>query len=346
LVDRPLVSVLIASDRVEGSLSECLASLAAQQGAPEFEVVVASSRAPDPAAEPSLELIWVEVADRNPSVRRNRAAAGSLGSILAFLDDDAAAEPEWMTAGVAALRRCGIAGGPDLGPAGAPYGERLSDLLLATPWIGSGIPAHERSPRSGPVRSPHDVALCNLFVRREVFESLGGFDESFGYIGEDTDFVRRAMKKGIAVEIDSAVRVRHRRRGFPGAYLTQRWRYRVKTGRLLVERPGLHARGRIAAFLAAGFLASAAAALYGPRFLLPAMAAYAVLTWICSFPIWREDLVLFPAVPFAFAAHHATYFAGLLAGMARGAFSAARSGAFARPSTRPSAGPSTRDAAR
>src|SRR5215471_15855200 len=80
-VDRPLVSVLIASDRVEGSLSECLASLAAQQGAPEFEVVVASSRAPDPASEPSLDLIWVEVADRNPSVRRNRAAAGSLGSV-------------------------------------------------------------------------------------------------------------------------------------------------------------------------------------------------------------------------------------------------------------------------
>jgi GT2 family glycosyltransferase len=326
-VERPLVSVLIASDRVEGWLADCLASLAAQKGAPEFEVVVASATAPNPASEPSLDLLWVEVADRNPSVRRNRAAAGSLGSILAFLDDDAAAEPEWMASGVAALRRCGIAGGPDLGPSGAPYRERLSDLLLATPWIGSGVPAHERQPRGGPVRSPHDVALCNLFVRREVFESLGGFDESFGYIGEDTDFVRRAMARGVPVELDCAVRVRHRRRGFPGAYLTQRWRYRVKTGRLLIEHPGLHARGRIAAFLAAGFLASAAAAVYGPRFLLPAIAVYAAITWICSFPIWRRDPALFPAVPFAFAAHHATYFAGLLVGMARGALATARTAA-------------------
>jgi GT2 family glycosyltransferase len=315
----PAVSVLIASDRVEGSLSECLASLAIQQRAPDFEVVVASSVRPPSAPGEPFPLRWVEVADRNPGRRRNRAAREARGSLLAFLDDDAAAEPDWIRAGAAALARCGIAGGPDLGPSDAPYRERLSDLLLATPWIGSGVPAHERSPRPGPVRSPHDVALCNLFVRRDVFEALEGFDESFGYIGEDTDFVRRALEKGIAVELDPAVRVRHRRREFPRAYLAQRWRYRVKTGRLLIERPGLHARGRIAAFLAAGFLASAGAALFGLQFLGPALLTYAAIVWACSFSIWRKDPLLFPAVPPAFAAHHATYFAGLLVGMAQGA---------------------------
>src|SRR5262249_29127906 len=193
---------------------------------------------------------------------------------------------------------------------------------LSTPWVGSGLPAHERRPRAGPVRSPHDVALCNLFVRREVFESLVGFDESFGYIGEDTDFVKRAMENGVTVALAPDIRVRHRRREFPGAYLSQRFRYRVKTGRLLIERPGLHARGRIAVFLAAGFLATAGAAVFGMRFLLPAISAYAGVTWIASFPIWRRDLALFPAVPVAFAMHHATYFAGLLVGMARGLSSA------------------------
>jgi GT2 family glycosyltransferase len=320
LVAGPVVSVLIASDRVGESLPDCLASLAAQSGAPDFEVVVASSAPPRPLPGETLAARWIEVADRNPAHRRNRAAREARGTLLAFLDDDATAEPEWIAAGAAALSRFGIAGGPDLGPAGAPYWERVSDLLLSTPVIGSGVPAHERRPRPGPVRSPHDVALCNLFVRRDVFESLGGFDESFGYIGEDTDFVRRAMERGVAVALDPAVRVRHRRREFPGAYLSQRFRYRVKTGRLLVERPGLHARGRIAALLACGFLATAGTAALGARFLAPAAAAYAGITWALSFPIWRKDPLLFPAVPFAFAMHHATYFAGLLVGMARGAF--------------------------
>jgi GT2 family glycosyltransferase len=255
------------------------------------------------------------VAERNPAHRRNRGASEARGASLAFLDDDATAEPGWIAAGSAGLGFFGVVGGLDLSPTNAPYTERISDLLLSTPWIGSGVPAHQREPRGGPVRSPHDVALCNLFVRREVFESLGGFDESFGYIGEDTDFVRRAMEKGVGVALKPEVRVRHRRRKFPGAYLAQRFRYRVKTGRLLIERPGLHARGRISAFLACGFLATAGVAAFGLRFLLPAILAYAAATWIASFQIWRRDPLLVPAVPIAFALHHATYFAGLLVGI-------------------------------
>ena len=317
-VPEPLVSVVIASDRVQESLPDCLASLAAQEDAPGFEVLVASGAPPGAVPGDSFAMRWTEVADRNPARRRNRAAREARGLFLAFLDDDAAAEPAWLSTGVRALERCGIVGGPDLPPAGAPYGERIADLLLATRWIGSGVPAHERRPRAGPIRSAHDVALCNLFVKREVFESLGGFDETFGYIGEDTDFVRRARERGIAVLLDPALRVRHRRRSFPGAYLAQRWRYRVKTGRLLVERPGLHARGRIAAFLAVGFTVTAGAALFGRSFLVPALVAYALTTWTLSFPIWSRDPALFPAVPFAFALHHATYFGGLLVGLTRG----------------------------
>jgi hypothetical protein len=313
--------VIIASERVAGSLADTLASLGAQLDPPAFEVLVASSRPPPPGHP--VPPRWVEVASANPAARRNRAAQAAGGEVLAFLDDDAVAEPRWLAAGVAALARCEVAGGPDPGPAHAPYAERLSDLLLGTPWIGSGVPAHEHRPRGGPIRSPHDLALCNLFVRREVFQQLGGFDESLGYVGEDTDFVRRALDRGYRAELDADVRVRHRRRAFPGSYLAQRWRYRVKTGRLLIERPGLHSGGRVAAFLGAAFFGSAGVALFGMPFLGLALAAYAALTWSLSFPIWRNDLALFPAVPFAFALHHATYLGGLLVGMARGLFSVA-----------------------
>jgi GT2 family glycosyltransferase len=320
----PVVSVLIASDRVEDSLLACLASLARQSGAPNFEVIVASAQAPGTAGRSSFELVWVEAPARNPAARRNLAARRARGALLAFVDDDAEADPDWVAAGASALARCDVAGGPDLLSPGAPLAERISDLLLATPGIGSGVPAHQRNPRPGSVRSPHDLALCNLFVRRSTFESLGGFDEPLGYVSEDTDFLRRAMNLGARIEIDPAVRVRHRRRAFPGAYLAQRWRYRVKTGRLLVERPGLHARGRIAAFLAAGFLVTAAAAVFGPAVIAPAILLYASATVVLSSPIWLRDPVLLPFVPFAFALHHATYFTALLAGIAGGAAGLAR----------------------
>jgi GT2 family glycosyltransferase len=311
------VSVLIASDRVQTLLPECLRSLDREQGGPEFEAVVCSAEAPvsDGLRFP---VRWTKADASNPASRRNAAAREARGRYFAFLDDDATAEPGWLAAGARACEAADVVGGPDPGPSDAPYAERLSNLLLATPGIGSGVPAHQWNPRGGPVRSAHDVALCNLFVRREIFERLGGFDESFGYIGEDTDFVRRALDLGARVVLDPSVRVRHRRRAFPGPYLAQRWRYRVKTGRLLVEKPGLHGRGRIASFLTVAFAVSAGAALWGRPFLLPAAATYAFLTWALSLPIWRHDLALFPAVPLAFATHHATYLAGLLTGIGRG----------------------------
>jgi len=318
----PELSVLIASDRVRTLLPDCLRSLDTQRGGPSLEVVVCSAE--PPALDGlSIPVRWARADAVNPARRRNAAAREARGALFAFLDDDATAEPGWLASGASALSKADIAGGPDPGPHDAPYGERLANLLLATPGIGSGVPAHEWNPRGGPVRSAHDVALCNLFVRRDTFERLGGFDESFGYIGEDTDFIRRALDSGARVVLEPEAQVRHRRRAFPGPYLAQRWRYRVKTGRLLVEKPGLHARGRVVAFLATAFAASVALVLFGGRFLLPAAALYAVVTWALSFPIWRRDLALFPAVPFAFAAHHLTYLAGLLAGIGRGVFASA-----------------------
>jgi GT2 family glycosyltransferase len=308
----PEVSVVIASDRVGKDLDACLAALAAQSAAPAFEVLVVSEREPAPRTD--LLVGWIRMEERNPAMRRNRGADFAAGRRLAFVDDDARPAPDWVGRGAAAGAR--LVGGVDLLPDGSPWSQRLSDLLLATPGIGSAIPAHERSPRGGKVRSPSDLALCNLFVDRDLFDALGGFDESLGYIGEDTDFVRRAMAAGVEPELDPALAVFHRRRAFPGPFLAQRWRYRWKTGRLLVERPSASYNGKIALFLAGGAIAAAAAVLFGTRFLIPAAGAYAGLVWVLSAKIWVRDPALFPAVPFAFFLHHANYWIATVAGMA------------------------------
>lgn len=323
----PELSVVIASDRLGGDLDACLAALAGQRDAPPFEVLVVSAQ--EPAARTDLLAGWIRMEERNPAMRRNRGADFAAGRRLAFVDDDAMPAPDWVARGAASAFR--IVGGVDLLPVGSPFSERLSDLLLATPGIGSGIPAHERSPRGGAVRSASDLASCNLFVDRELFDTLGGFDETLGYIGEDTDFLRRAMAAGVEPRLDPKLVVFHRRRAFPGAFLSQRWRYRVKTGRLLIERPAASLTSKIAIFLAAGAVAAAAALLFGARFVLPAAGAYAGLAWALSSSIWLRDPALFPAVPFAFFLHHANYWIATVAGMA---------GALAR--SRPKASPAGR----
>ena len=150
----PDLSVLIASDRVRTLLPECLRSLQreVQRGGPAIEVVVCSAE--PPATEGlSIPIRWARADAGNPARRRNAAAREARGRLFAFLDDDATAEPGWLASGAAALEKADIAGGPDPGPGDAPWGERLSNLLLATPGIGSGVPAHEWNPRGGPGRT-------------------------------------------------------------------------------------------------------------------------------------------------------------------------------------------------
>src|SRR5258707_12491130 len=149
-VDGPLVSVIIASNRVLALLPRCLDSLARQTGAPSFEVLVASALAPGSLSGAPFSLTWIAVEDTNPALRRNRAARQARGSILAFADDDAEAEPAWLAAGVAPVEPRAIAGRPDLPRDRAPSSQTLPDLLLATPRIGSRVPADQPAPRLGP----------------------------------------------------------------------------------------------------------------------------------------------------------------------------------------------------
>src|SRR6185369_6264196 len=155
------------------------------------------------------------------------------------------------------------------------------------------------------IAAASDIALVNLFVRRSVFT---GFDESIGYIGEDTALIEGLMRRGRVVYHDG-VRVFHRRRAFPGPYLAQRWRYRTKSGEMFVKGSNVN-RGRITSFLAAGTISI----LLAPLVALP----YVVLTLVLGARATRLPVSRWWRIPPAFAAHHLTYYFGILWGMVRG----------------------------
>jgi GT2 family glycosyltransferase len=310
------ISVLIASRRTDESLRICLESLALQRHAPPFEVLVASSDPPPDVA--GLLTGWIRVEHENPALRRNRAADFAAGDLLAFLDDDARAAPDWLERALEISRRSPLFGGIDIGTSNAPYAERLSDLLLSTPFLGSGVAAHQRIPRAGPIRHAADLSSCNLFIRREAFDRLGGFDETIGFGGEDSDLVRRSVAQGLVPELDPRLIVFHRRPRFPFEYLSRRWSLRVKTGRLLAAGKSGAPGRTIAAFLLSGALAVAASRVWGARFLVPASSLWAIAVWTASFSIWKSDARLFPVVPAAFLLHHAVYALATLAGVLSG----------------------------
>ncbi|MEO8380697.1 MAG: glycosyltransferase [Acidobacteriota bacterium] len=287
-------------ERVGGDAERAIASVLQQDAPFPFELIVVS--ATPLSLEAGTRLRNVVEPDRNPATRRNRAASVAEGEFLAFLDDDALADPHWLATACSYLQAHPdvlAIGGPDPAPPDSPPAELLADTLLATPWIGSGVAAHENRRGIFDLRRASDVALVNLIVRRGAFT---GFDESIGYIGEDTALLEQLMKRGRVV-YHEGVRVFHRRRAFPGPYLRQRWRYRVKTGRTQRTRRD----PRVSAFLLAG----AIGILLAPLVALP----YALVTLILGARVTRLPLRWWPLIPFAFAMHHFTYWLGIVMGM-------------------------------
>lgn len=291
-------------ERVGGDAERAISSVLSQEAPFPFELIAVSATPLNLPAETRVRN--VTVGDRNPATRRNRAASGSSADYLAFIDDDATADPRWLANAVAYLDAHPdvlAVGGPDPAPPDSPVAELISDTLLATRFIGSGIAAHENRRGVFDLERASDVALVNLVVRRSAFT---GFDESIGYIGEDTKLLEELMACGRVVYHQDVV-VFHRRRAFPGPYLRQRWRYRVKTGRMLAA--GTKKRDpKIDTFLFAGFLAI----LFAPFVIVP----YAIVTFLLGAKATRLPLRWWWVIPFAFAMHHLTYWLGLVTGLA------------------------------
>jgi len=287
-------------ERLGGGAERAIASVLGQQTSFEFELIVISAAPLSVGLEAGITNV-VEP-NRNPATRRNRAVSESRGEILAFIDDDAIADSAWLATACGYLDRfpaVSALGGPDPAPPDSSAAELISETLLAAPVIGSGIACHENRPGTFPIRRPSDIALVNLFVRRAAFR---GFDESVGYIGEDTALIAGLMREGQVV-YHSGVRVWHRRRAFPGPYVRQRFRYRVKTG-----QRGIRDR-RIWAFLAAGTV----------TILLPPLwLVYLLITFVIGARTTRLPARWWPLLPFAFAIHHLTYYSGILWGLAGG----------------------------
>jgi len=133
--------------------------------------------------------------ERGLSGARNTGVAVATGDVVAFLDDDAAAEPDWAERMLEAYRADDVLGvGGAVSPAWrAPRPRWFPDEFL---WVvGCSYAGLPTSPAE--IRNPIGA---NMSFRREVFATAGGFDVGMGRLGKDaagceeTEFSIRARR--------------------------------------------------------------------------------------------------------------------------------------------------------
>ena len=166
---------------------------------------------------------YVREANVGESSARNCAIAHARADLLAFLDDDAVASPEWLGALVAAF-----AAEPRLGAAGGPVDLRYESPPPA--WIDDRLrpylSAFDGGPRPRVLRYPDYPRGANMAFRRAVFAAAGAFSERFGRKGacllsySEIEMCYRVERAGWHIGYVPAARVEH---WVPASRLRREW---------------------------------------------------------------------------------------------------------------------------
>jgi glycosyltransferase involved in cell wall biosynthesis len=126
-----------------------------------------------------------------PGAARNVGWRAARSAVIAFTDDDCIPASQWLEAGVRRFSQ------PDVG---ALWGRILVPLTdQHTDWERN-VAGLERAP----------CATANCFYRREVLETLGGFDERFTEAWrEDSDLQFQAIARGVTIVHEPQAVVTH-----------------------------------------------------------------------------------------------------------------------------------------
>ncbi len=129
-----------------------------------------------------------------PAQKRNMALKHSNADILAFIDDDAYPRGDWLRNAVRHFDSSEVAavGGPAVTPPDNSFFQRVSGAVFLS-IVGGGHP--ERYWPIGGEREVDDWPSVNLFVRKDVFQKIGGFSANY-WPGEDTKLCLDIVKPG------------------------------------------------------------------------------------------------------------------------------------------------------
>jgi len=206
MAEQRLVSVVIPAFNAERFLGEAIESVLAQTYAP-LETIVVDDGSSDGTLEIARaygEVTVIEQPNAGPSAARNRGFAASRGDFIAFHDSDDLMTPDKIEVQAGVLIE-----EPEVGCVLAEQ-ELLIEPGAEMPfWVEGSKVQTMMPPRPPELEGEPLVHPMTLVVRREVFEQVGGFDQSMR-AAEDFDWMLRASEEGIEIARLSDVLLRRR----------------------------------------------------------------------------------------------------------------------------------------
>jgi len=183
---------------------------------PRFEIIAVNGPSTDETADVlakyQLRIKTAQCAEANLSKSRNIGIAASAGDIVAFIDDDATAEPNWLCELEPAYSDPNVcaAGGFTRDQTG--YGFQWKYMVCDWATMGHSYDTPEQAGLQGHL-APNGFLYpsgANSSFRRRALLEVGGFDEWYAYFADESDLVARLIDRGYSVRCLPAAQVHHR----------------------------------------------------------------------------------------------------------------------------------------
>jgi mycofactocin system glycosyltransferase len=236
----PQVSIIVPVYNRADEIGACIESLLNLDYPPsKREIIVVDDGSRDHTAAVVRQYdvrLLVMPHNSGQSAARNRGVQSATGEIVAFIDSDCTAHPQWLRNLLPYFNDSRI----------ALVGGRVDGLNRQT-WLDRYETTHSALNMGSKIRlgaGPHSdfyVPTCNMLVRRQAFESVGGLDERLR-VGEDVDLCWRLKAnryRGLYVPVGP---VRHRHRNRFWSNFKRRYDYGTSEAMLYARHPSVTKR--------------------------------------------------------------------------------------------------------
>jgi GT2 family glycosyltransferase len=217
--DWPRFSVVVCSYNGSATIRDTLEALQ-RLDYPDYEVIVvndgSTDATPEIAAGYDVKLVTTE--NQGLAMARNVGLAAASGEIVAYLDDDAYPDRDWLTylaIGFQSSDVCGV-GGPNLLP---PEDGDLAECVANAPGGPAHVLLHDRE--------AEHIPGCNMAFRKDWLEAVGGFDPQFRCAGDDVDLCWSVQQRGGRIGFHAGALVWHHRR----SSITRYWKQQLGYGK-------------------------------------------------------------------------------------------------------------------
>jgi GT2 family glycosyltransferase len=201
-MEKPFCSIVITAYNSAGDLPGCLEGLLAQDY-PNFEIILVNNASQDETGEIAARytgrIQYVDLpVNRAVTGGYNAGAAVAKGEILVFINADTVPQPNWLPALVEPLVQDTHVGLTTSRILLFDSPTRINTCGNDMTWTGLTVCRGFGEPAVNWETATEVVAVSGaaFAIRRSLFETIGGFDETFEFYLDDTDISLRSLLAG------------------------------------------------------------------------------------------------------------------------------------------------------